>query len=356
LTETNLNPAFANPSNGSIEQSNTFQTSYTGGAFKGNDLPLDSKSRAGSSTRRSKSIKRKSVESGRDSGASIVLPSKGECETIATHERRPLPFLSSSSGLDVPPSVQPPTPTDGGLTTCDDGGHDFEVEFLKNNPTLIVARDYSMRRPVVESVRDDLNARGTKIQSATDSKGWFIPCTRLHQIMTYETIRLLLHECDPTLSEKLVREKAAKIAPSLESSTNPFRRVFAILILIRKPSAIFSFLENEIDDTQLPFYVDEEDRPPHDVFQIADWKDQDIRDFCQTQWEIWPVFFSVKGEKIVHYECRRGEILPFVNHEWRFIKKGGSGEIACYGLHSHQQSLKRYTVKLKLPSFTNVCS
>lgn len=332
---------------GSSVQPNPF--SFIGAEFDDNEAPpvtapiIDNAKSSGSSSSggRSKSMRRTSGETETERNKSIDLSPKGEHETTSLYERQ-LPFLTP--GLDVPSALQQSTQTEGGLTTCGDGGHGFEANYLRNNTELVVARDYSNHSSVIESVRDDLNARESKLESAASPNAWFIPCTNLHQIMTFETVYQLLGKCDPGLPESSIREKAARITPPFESSLSPFRRVFAILILIRKESAIFRFLDNGIDDFQLPLYFDNEERPESDIFQIADFKDQDIRDFCRTQWEVWPVFFSSQNGKIVHYECRRGEILPFMKHKWKLNKKGGSGELACYALHPHQQDFTRHTV------------
>jgi serine/threonine protein kinase len=345
VQEPSTMPAPICPLNGPVEPLKAIQTRYIGGAFDSSDMERiasNAESNADVEIENILSIKREI--GGGDDDISINLQSTPGHMNEATDER-PLLFNTGSDD-PLPLTLKPPAHMERALTTCDDGGHVFEADFLRTHPELIIGRDYSKRVPVLKSVRDDLNAGGTKLRSATEVQHtYFIPCTTLHQIMTEQTVRLLLRECDTTLATNVIHQQAAKIAPPLQFNLSPFRRVFAILILIRKPLVIFSFLKNGINDSLLPFELDEDDGPPHAIFTEDDWGDQDIRDFCRTQWEVWPVFFSGQGEKIVHYECRRGEILPFTiaEQEWKLFKKGGNGEITSYQLHPHQQSLTRYT-------------
>ena len=283
----------------------------------------------------------------------IVLLPKPESKDSAVEDRTIQKLVDRSrdaATLTVRLPYGVSTPTDGGLTTCYDGGRSFEADFLHKNQHLVKERKYNPNRSVIEQVRDELNANGVKLQSAIDPKSYYIPCTRLYSIMTYDTVCFLLHECDEEMSRLDVERLAGDIAPRLSSNaTTSFRRIFAILILIRKPKAILEFHARTLDDSQLPYNFESEPSPestPHplsQLFQESEWKDGDVRDFCREQWEVWPAFFSVKGKKLVHYQCRPGEVLPFQKIRQK-IKKGGYGEVACYKLHPDQQNLVRYTV------------
>lgn len=293
----------------------------------------------------------------RDS-VSIVLSQQPESENTAAKDGKvEILVKKSSDALTVqsPLIVHSPlgvlTPTEGGLTTCDDGGRTFEADFLAENEDMVNERTYDSGHSVIEQVRDDLDATSVKLQSAIDPKSWYISCTSLHAIMTFKTACLLLHEIDAGMSQSYVEQVAEEIAPPLSRRyATSFRRIFAILILIRKPKAILELHARSLDDSQLCKFDSEPSsgsplHPMLEFFRDAKWKDGDIRDFCRVQWEVWPVFFSVTGRKVIHYECRAGEILPFrkINQK---IMKGGYGEVACYELHPHQQTLVRYTVSI----------
>ena len=239
---------------------------------------------------------------------------------IQTASKPTTPSLSEASTLSIV--------TEGGMTTCGDGGQNLERNFLKDNPGKVFHRSYASVESVVKSVRRDLNADVTKVQSAENSKPFFIPCTALYSIMSQETVGLLLRELYP--SENLGMMNKEVLAP-LSPGAPSFRRTIAILILIHKQGDLRWFFQQNIDDSELPFDFIEMKNPNSEYANLG-WETEDFRNFCRVRSEVSPVFFAVsksnQKEKIVHYQCRAGEVVPFTKHNWRV--RAGFGEVSSY--------------------------
>jgi hypothetical protein len=251
------------------------------------------------------------------------------------------PSLSQASTLSIV--------TEGGMTTCGDGGQNLERLFLKNNPRKISHRSYATAKSVVKSVRNDLNADETMLQSAANSKPFFIPCTALYSIMSQETVGLLLQELYP--HEKLGKMNKEVLAPLLPGAPS-FRRTIAILILIHKQADLRWFFQQDINDSELPFDFVEMKDPQSKYTELVSqlgWENKDFRNFCRVRFEVSPIFFAVsksdEKEKIVHYQCRSGEVMPFTKHI--LTVRAGFGEVSSYNLHEDQQNLHRYTVRCR---------
>ncbi|KZL81698.1 protein kinase-like (pk-like) [Colletotrichum incanum] len=271
----------------------------------------------------------------------------------------------SSSGLQVPktPKVKQSntTITDSGPKSCVDGGRYYESLYLRNRltlrtgfhdmpETLPLLRRYSGRKSVLRQVLVDLTGDDTVVQSAMNPKSAFVPCTILHDIMSFETVKLILQEC---FSEALWTTKdVQRIAPK-DMNTTGLRRIFAILIIIQKHSDILSLLsfDSNIDDSYLMALDDTGTRSNatygqeqlEAFFVQQDWLPVEKKAFRRTQWEVSPIFFANEGGHDVHYQCRSGDILPLIEHSNGIHKQGGYGEVTSYLLHESQQSLKRYT-------------
>ena len=240
-----------------------------------------------------------------------------------------------------------------------------------------------------------------RVLSAIGPNNWFIPCTELVRIMRREVVIKLLPECVAgPLSEDYRMELAEKICPS-DDSLPSYKHILATLVLIGKQGAIMDFVNHDINDNRLPLEMVLVKNSPHvlctrdkergttDFLPFTQhWNKKHLADFNRAQWETEPLFFSTDGDKIVHYKCRPGEILPFVHKDTgyesgenspitsshsspidqrpgrtdtRLTKdsktsktsssrtdpdmEGGYGKVFIYRLHPSQQSLKRYTVE-----------
>ncbi|KAF6807390.1 protein kinase-like (PK-like) protein [Colletotrichum sojae] len=255
------------------------------------------------------------------------------------------------------------TVTDIAPKPCSNGGRDYESTYLRaryNPPSSsdgIPAsapprRDYrKSKKPILRQVLIDLTSNSTVVQSALNPKSKFVPCTVLHDIMTFETLHLIFSEIFK--QEQWTAQDIQRIAPRDRSKTG-LRRIFAILIIINKHYDILRLLQldQDLDDTYLPALDDPAHPSPtpeqtllEDFFERQDWIDREKTLFRQTQWELMPVFFGNEGGHDVHYQCRSGDVLPLVKHVGGIHKQGGYGEVTSYLLHKDQQSLKRYTTR-----------
>jgi len=252
--------------------------------------------------------------------------------------------LRTSGRLDVP-SASPSLLTEGEVTICDDSGQDLERQFLKENAKRIKARIYLPNKSIVEQVRNDLEADEAKLESAASPSRFFIPCTLLKEILSQETVGLIIKELYPDPATGMSKETLAPESPG--PGTPSFRRTIAVLILIRRERDLHWFVRKEMHDSELPF--DYRTLKEMTLTWALDWGPQDYRDFCERKHEVSPVFFAMSGflqkarKKIVHYHFNQGEILPFTRKHW--AEQGGFGEVMKYDLHQDQQHLRRYTVR-----------
>lgn len=285
------------------------------------------------------------------------------------------------------------------ITSRNDGGREYERAFLKLNggveeaesdhSELVATGEEHANTPFLTVVEEALYQ--ARVLSAIGPNNWFIPCTELVRIMREEYVARLLPECwTGQLSEQRRRALAAKICSEASDDGVPsYKRVLATLIIIGKARSIMDFIEYEIDDSRLPLEMVLAKGSPRCLalkdsktdclpFSLS-WTKKQLSDFNSAQWETQPIFFSVDGDKIVHYKCRPGEIIPFVHNETGYESpeqsptisshssplierqntkstknskasnktdhdmEGSYGKVFIYRLHPSQQSLKRYT-------------
>ncbi|GAB1314521.1 hypothetical protein MFIFM68171_04731 [Madurella fahalii] len=267
------------------------------------------------------------------------------------------------------------------FTVCSDRGLGHEGQHI--------ARVADSQKPInydavespddfIQELRDDLEPTLSAFFGKSES--YFLPWTKLHSVLSTGTVlRLLQHlnkvagdgerpqDCDlPAL--------AAKIAPPLSELGHgrgvnaQFRRTLATLILVRRESMIFDFVDTDLDDGSL-LEIDFDGLKPapstENAYRILfdGWKPKEIKEFKSLRWQLSPTFFSVErrsgdggGElpssltdqdgtfvKRVRYRLRsREEILPFQPSKRPAIS-GGFADVRFFRLHEDQQDLPRFT-------------
>ncbi|KAF6821744.1 protein kinase-like (PK-like) protein [Colletotrichum musicola] len=306
-----------------------------------------------------------------DNGPSISDHDAGGEDPLAGPQtpaprRRP---RESSGELYPPPSsvVRSSTAiTDSAPKPNSDGGRDYESAYLRARYTRQSSSSGVPASPgrvytgpeVLSQVLNDLTKNSTVVYSALDTNRKFVPCTVLHDIMTFETVEMILGELFSKV--EWTDRDVQRIAPKDRGKTG-LRRIFAILIIIEKHKDILHLLQfntspgpdvTGLDDTHLPVLDDAAFPDPTGVksplqafFDEQKWLDRHQNRFREVQWELMPVFFGNEGGHDVHYQCRSGDILPLIKHKDGILKSGAFGEVTSYRLHEDQQSLKRYTTK-----------
>ncbi|KAK1752984.1 calcium and calcium/calmodulin-dependent serine/threonine-protein kinase [Echria macrotheca] len=259
---------------------------------------------------------------------------------------------------------------------CSQGGVEFEGQHIADVADKQKAKIYDLHASperFLDEVRKDLEPALSSM--FTKSELYFLPWTDLHNVLSTDTVPRLLQILNSRrpgsqYSNEELKEFANKIAPPLprlaedRGVNGQFRRTFATLILSKRESMIFAFVEAGFDDEQLllvPFGPGLCAAPGKFQHLFMNWDKREIKHFKKYRWEVSPTFFAVKRElapapkagsqgadgnvifKRVRYLLRSTEeVLPFEGSEREDIK-GGFAEVRFFKLHKDQQDLPRFT-------------
>lgn len=117
------------------------------------------------------------------------------------------------------------------------------------------------------------------------------------------------------------------------------KQLFAILSLMEKTKDILSFINNDVDDSHLPFYTHHEsqthlykkrgsDEKETSVTPIhLEWSDNDKENLCHQQSKIRVAIFIREGQntKPAHFDLDEGLTLPFIESEE--VGSGGTSNV-----------------------------
>jgi hypothetical protein len=135
-----------------------------------------------------------------------------------------------------------------------------------------------------------------------------------------------------------------------------FQQVFAILLSMGSLKKIWSFIEEQVTDADLPLSKVRQDG----VFQLRRRgdtqtplkcldKQSDIIKFVTFQWLVLaPVFGEAVGKKVSHFKAAKSQILPFVLWEKK-DRRGGSGEVYRVEVHPDHHKFDKHEVSI-IPS------
>jgi hypothetical protein len=208
-------------------------------------------------------------------------------------------------------------------------------------------------------------------QSSVDRHRKFIPEGQLSQLVTRTTVELELARCEQSLRKRLqiwrppadmrdIQKEARIICGDIDRSRSTldtenykharndhremrreYRKIFAILLLIDRPSRIRSFLETGICDNDLPLVKASRDPSKLEPTNASDtplrcfkkWRGSTIARFEEQQWTVLaPIFKRLDGERVVHRELQRGRMLPFTSWE-KAAPRGGFGQVYKAKIH-----------------------
>jgi hypothetical protein len=194
------------------------------------------------------------------------------------------------------------------------------------------------------ALEDDL--RNARIESPEDENKYFMPADVFEQLITVNSVQVELEKTittfPPGWSSLRYAEKIVKSAP----------RLFSILVLLRKGGFICDFLEENLDDTHLPFIRDDithkggkfklrsKLHPDQPIKCMARWRQQRINDFAREQWCMDAIIFK-KGDKIPHYKFEKNHVLPFIKDDERtgLVKWGAYSSVWEIAIHPAHQFL-----------------
>lgn len=244
-----------------------------------------------------------------------------------------------------------------------------------------------MQNPV--GARDHLQKLEDELRDASkprfNSPGghYYVPLDELQNTVCPEKTQKALELIPTDMSaQKLSSMIHSFELPGRSMVTVSFRKVFAILILIRKPALIEKFVVNNMHDDRLPIKRDHQyeharrfsgnvlDRHDRLVECFQHWEPGDKEDFEKTQWELLAPSFkeSRDSAEVIHYPLRSQQPLPFEiisdakahgisnrptdpisgqSDEGMF---GGSGKVTRIRIQRAHHTIPSYTVSLLFPS------
>ncbi|KAF2132923.1 kinase-like protein [Dothidotthia symphoricarpi CBS 119687] len=155
-------------------------------------------------------------------------------------------------------------------------------------------------------------------------------------------------ESDSMLSKRLQHPK--------EPQEKLYRKVFAILLFIRRPSRIWSFVEEGVCDADLPlmkvrrpgglegrFDLRREKDRDTPLRCLKKWRDGTICDFEEYQWIVLAPFFrKSNGKDVPHVELKPEQSLPFT--DWRLKPRGGYGQVYKATVHPDHHAFDKVEV------------
>lgn len=242
----------------------------------------------------------------------------------------------------------------------------LETEYYSSYPSS--AGGVGAARFAIDIIRQSIY--GSRIQSACGAEKWFIPQLTLEALMSTRTgISLVLGELalrPDNVRLRLINQILMGTSIGKEKDSRIYRKIFAILLLIHKHDEIKRFVDEGVDDSNLPLrrvelksgqfglapYNDLGRKAGSHIQLFDSWTVEQKNDFIRLQWEMIPVFFRKHDERVPHLKLLAGEILPYTvetggpttevyNAEHL---QGGFGHVSIYNLHSLQQDINRYTV------------
>ncbi|KAM6536462.1 hypothetical protein FALCPG4_002466 [Fusarium falciforme] len=193
--------------------------------------------------------------------------------------------------------------------------------------------------------------------SAFDSKD-YLPLDRLREILSPSTVRqiLLQHFDDSKVSEYECEVLGTQCQGGVALSPPRRRRIFAILVSINQVKRLAKFIEEGVDDSQLPLQFarikqkpgarrvsymphppeetcDEQDCPCHNPHRPDElilkefdvWPSHTAQDFTLWQPIIHVPFFKFPGDKIYFYDIHQDSTLPFDQYDLQ--ETGGYGSV-----------------------------
>lgn len=218
----------------------------------------------------------------------------------------------------------------------------------------------SDRRLTLSEVRNCLTPRrGCDANFFPSCSESFISDSEVWSYMKEDSVRLILNECEPG-SSKSEREDIADLAkticgmPSSETDIDfiSYRKVFAILILMKMHNKIRDFISEQIHDNLLPLKYKGSHKDPSAILVpgsdtcnrcFEGWDTADVKSFLEWQMQFCAPFFK-QGERSYHYAFPSKIALPFLslNDSRPGQDEGGSGTVTKVELPQGHGNLKTY--------------
>jgi hypothetical protein len=185
----------------------------------------------------------------------------------------------------------------------------------------------------------------------------YYPKGSVEALMTAEEIASVIHDgrhelekvgkrlTDKDIWEYAKRATHVRLEDGTESS---FRRMFAILVLLRRGWDIVLFIDEGICDKHLPLKAVDihgagsslppemrlEDDPDTPLACLSHWSEIDHEDFDRKQWPMLAPFFArAKRKNAWLYELPRKVVLPWIEKNMESGRQGGYAFVSKVEIH-----------------------
>ncbi|KAF2687627.1 kinase-like protein [Lentithecium fluviatile CBS 122367] len=270
----------------------------------------------------------------------------------------------------------------------DQAGSQFspsDAESIKRNisdSSLYDRHDASLSRETTRkaSTKSRHNTLQHKISEARvkslDKGNLFLPLDGLGTLITPRSIRdeLRREGLEQSYRLRAIAEQVLKITPDIKPKDYTTRRkIFAILVMMRRADAIVDVLKEGIYDDDLPFQID--NSPGMPVYRrkregkaqilirfFEEWEIDQRETFDKYQWQMTAPYFKLSykpGKKVLHYVLEPQAVLPFIEetlsdnssgHSVDF--SGGTSTVRKLKIHrAHHNFNKRLALKDTNPYF-----
>jgi hypothetical protein len=185
--------------------------------------------------------------------------------------------------------------------------------------------------------------KGAAVHSGMSGNRRFIPNGVLNEIVNQKSVEFELTRWQ-YLPRKYWQAWRRPTAVQIEQKRgvdgrptgNTYQLIFAILLALHRPSKIWSFIENEVSDADLPlvkhsqgtkrFELRRKEDPVIPLKCFKRWSFDEIGSFAEQQWMfLAPSFERSSGCEIPHVQLETEHIIPF--RSWSPIQDGGYGEV-----------------------------
>ncbi|KUI67087.1 Serine/threonine-protein kinase 17A [Cytospora mali] len=288
--------------------------------------------------------------------------------------------LQLHRGIEAPPRSLSGTTAFSDMTSSSPRLSGFEASAFSTSASIETKyySSYSSGSGGVDTARFAIDVirqsiYSSRIHSACGAEKWFIPQSRLEDLMNTKTgISLVLSELAMRPDHARLRLISDILAGTSTTSGNEgkvYRKIFAVLLLIHKHEDIKRFVDEGVDDSKLPLkrvemgsrefglapYNDDNHEDGSHLHVFDGWTSEQKNDFIRLQWEMIPVYFRKQRNEVPHFKLLTGHILPYIAETHnpnleaydREHLQGGYGHISMYYMHPLQQDITRYTTRGK---------
>jgi len=208
------------------------------------------------------------------------------------------------------------------------------------------------------TLRDDLC--DARIEWPRNNNKYFIAVEDLRRLITVDSISAELARCNADFANHERRQKI------MEEISQIAWKLFAILVYVGQGHRIMDFLDENIDDTDLPFVRSDETstsvnfklcskkKSSQPIKCMLLWNMHLVNDFGRDQWCMLAPIFEYTDE-IEHYELNDNCVLPWIEdfeRSGRAINEGGYSTVWKVAIHpAHQRTKGCVKPKVKYPVF-----